>query len=79
METKKRKYYYTENSNKRSQRWQAENMTQIAIRYNNINDADILEKLNEVPNKADYIRQLIRADIKRTKDAEFIKSHINNL
>ncbi len=67
---KKRKYYYTENSNKRSQRWQAQNMTQVAIRYNNINDADILEKLNEVPNKADYIRQLIRADLSSKKTPE---------
>lgn len=28
-------------------------------------DSDILEKLNSIPNKADYIRQLIREDIKK--------------
>lgn len=31
--------------------------------YNLKSDADIIQKLSEVPNKQDYIRQLIRADI----------------
>lgn len=29
-------------------------------------DADILEKLNRVPNKSDYVRALIREDIKKS-------------
>lgn len=30
-------------------------------------DADIIEKLGKVPNKSDYIRQLIRKDMKTDK------------
>lgn len=30
-------------------------------------DSDIIEKLNSVENKTEYIRQLIRADIKEEK------------
>lgn len=30
-----------------------------------VRDADIVDKLNSVPNKSDYIRNLIRADIKK--------------
>ena len=29
-------------------------------------DKDIVEKLNSVPNKSDYVRQLIRNDIKKS-------------
>lgn len=35
----------------------------INVRYHKDYDADILEKLDQVENKADYIRQLIRKDI----------------
>lgn len=30
-----------------------------------ITDADIVKKLNQVPNKSDYVRRLIREDIKK--------------
>lgn len=81
METtkKKRKVYNPAATYERNNRWTKENMTRYTVSFHNVNDADIIEKLASVESKRDYIRQLIRADIKRTKDAEFIKSHINNL
>lgn len=47
------------------ERWKRENTTTTIIRWMNKGDADIIEKLQSVPNKADYIRQLIRADIEK--------------
>lgn len=49
-------------------RWKRENTTSMLIRWINKSDADIIAKLQSVPNKADYIRQLIRADIEINKD-----------
>lgn len=40
----------------------------ISVRYNIETDRDILEKLDSVPNKADYIRQLIKQDIACKKE-----------
>lgn len=46
-------------------RWKRENTTSMLIRWMNKGDADIIQKLQEVPSKADYIRNLIRADIEK--------------
>ena len=43
--------------------WDAANTTQIKLKLNNKQDADILEKLKGVPSKQGYIKKLIRADI----------------
>lgn len=77
MAEKKRKIYYTENAKKRNERWNKANLVTVTVRYHHVNDADVIEKVNSVPNKADYIRQLIRADIKRQKDAALIKKVIS--
>lgn len=39
------------------------NTTQIKLKLNNNTDADILKKLENVPNKQGYIKNLIRQDI----------------
>ena len=39
------------------------NTKSMALRFNLKTDADILEKLDNVPSKLGYIKQLIRADI----------------
>ena len=39
---------------------------QINFSFNLATDADILEKLESVPNKQGYIKQLIRADMERS-------------
>lgn len=38
--------------------------TQIKMKLNNKTDADILAKLESVPSKQGYIKQLIRDDLK---------------
>lgn len=38
----------------------------ITINLHNDNDAEIIDKLNSVPSKQGYIKQLIREDIART-------------
>lgn len=63
-----RKYVYNDKVNKRDQAWKKEHMTMICTRFHNANDADVIEKLKSVPNKVDYIRQLIRADINKNTD-----------
>ena len=44
-------------------KWQAQNVRRITIALMRKSDADILAKLDSVPNKTDYIRQLIREDL----------------
>lgn len=39
----------------------------IAIRIGKETEADIIQKLDSVPNKAGYIKSLIRADIEKDK------------
>lgn len=39
------------------------NTVQIALRINVSTESDILNKLNQVPNKMRYIKDLIRKDI----------------
>lgn len=39
----------------------------IQIRLNKNTDADILEKLENVPSKMGYIKELIRKDINRSE------------
>ena len=38
---------------------------QIGLKLNRTTDADILERLAEVSNKQGYIKELIRADMKK--------------
>ena len=33
-------------------------------------DADIIAKLNDVPNKTEYIRRLVKADINKKKETD---------
>lgn len=44
-------------------RWNAANTKIVNVRFNITDDSDILQKLSSVPNKTDYLRKLIRADI----------------
>ena len=38
------------------------------LQFRNIADADIIEKLNSVPSKVAYVRELIQKDIEKNKD-----------
>ena len=44
-----------------------ENYVRLCVRFRKASDSDVIEKLNSVPNKADYIRQLVLDDIAKTK------------
>ena len=44
-----------------------ENYARLSVRFRKTSDSDVIEKLNSVPNKADYIRQLVLDDIAKTK------------
>lgn len=35
----------------------------FTLRYHKVNDASVIEKIQSVPNKIDYVRQLILRDI----------------
>jgi hypothetical protein len=51
-----------------NRKYQDANIRQIKFGFNIKIDADILAKLDSVPNKLRYIKDLIRSDIK--KDSE---------
>lgn len=63
--TPKRKKEYVLN---RDNNWRKEHTRCINVRYNIENDKEILDMLDRVPNKADYIRQLILNDIHNKKE-----------
>ena len=44
-------------------RWTKNNLVNVQFRLNKQKDADIIAKLDNVPNKQGYIKQLIRQDI----------------
>ena len=50
---------------KAQKKYTKEKTRSICIRLNRETDADVLDKLATVANKADYIRELIRKDMER--------------
>ena len=51
---------------KRAQeKYDAKATVQVKMKLNVSSDADILQKLDSVPNKQGYIKELIRKDIKK--------------
>lgn len=48
-------------------RYKEKNIRQVKMDLNIKTDADILEKLDSLPNKTGYIKELIRADLNKTK------------
>lgn len=60
-----RNYENSKESQKRAtEKYDAANTVQLKMKLNKKTDADILAKLDEVPNKQGYIKQLIRDDLK---------------
>ena len=59
----------TEEYKKRKQayivKYQKENYTNVSFKLRTVEDKDIIEILNTVPNKSEYIKKLIRADRSR--------------
>lgn len=55
--------YYDEKANKRSQKYRATHVRQLNVGLSIDYDSDILAHLDTIPNRAGYIKALIRADI----------------
>ena len=58
---KKREQHHREKSNE----WKREHLKALTLKFNKEKDADVLARFDEVENKADYIRKLVRADIEK--------------
>ena len=48
-------------------RYDKTHMKPYYFKFHLVNDADIIDKLSQVKSRQDYIRQLIREDIARTR------------
>lgn len=55
----------TEAQLRAKRKYDAENTRQVRLKLNRRTDKDVLEKLDSVPNKQGYIKELIRADLKK--------------
>lgn len=53
----------TEAQIKAQKKYDAENTRQVHLKLNRRTDSDVLEKLDNVPSKQGYIKDLIRADL----------------
>lgn len=48
--------------------WIKEHTTFIGVKLNNNTDSDLIAKLDSVPSKQGYIKDLIRADLARSEN-----------
>lgn len=53
----------TEAQKRAREKYEAKATVQLKMKLNRNTDADILKKLDSVPNKQGYIKSLIRADL----------------
>ena len=51
-------------------KYDAANCKFYTMKFNRKTDADVIEKLDTVPSRQDYIRQLIRKDLTQTEPTE---------
>lgn len=63
IEKKTKKTY--QSTVKAGMKWRKEHIKQIKLDFNIESDMDILAKLASVPNRTEYIRNLIREDMKK--------------
>lgn len=59
-----------ENPYDRQNRYNKRSTTMVALRLNLKTDADILERLSQVPSKMGYVKRLIREDMARERASE---------
>lgn len=66
MEKKGYQKAYDERTGRAAQKkYQAEKCKQYLFRFTKTTDADIIEKLDSVPNRLGYIKELIRKDLQK--------------
>ena len=58
------------------ERYELTNTKRMTFKFNLKTDADILEKLNSVPNKLGYLKSVIRADIANKTNASKKKAEV---
>ena len=56
----------TEARSRAQAKYDASHTRKIVMKLNKETDKDILERLDQVPNKQGYIKELIRDDIKKS-------------
>lgn len=49
----------------RQNEWKRENMKKYAVTFSKLKDAEIIAFLDAKPNKSDYIKSLIREDLRK--------------
>ena len=54
---------YTEAHKRADKKYKRDKTTQVAVRFYNATEGDLVEHLGRQPNKQGYIKQLIRADM----------------
>jgi hypothetical protein len=59
--------YLGEAATRAQAKYDAANTVQVHIKLNKKTDADILQRLDGVPNKQGYIKEVIRADMRKKK------------
>ena len=52
----------------RQAKWDQANTIRFLVKFVKTTEADLIEHLNQQPNKSGYIKSLIRADIQREKE-----------
>lgn len=60
--TKRQRHKATENQ---KNEYKKRAMTAYTFKFHNVSDSDVIAKINEQDNKADYIRFLVREDISK--------------
>lgn len=51
-------------------RYQNENILQVKVGFNRNTEPELVERVEEEPNRARYIKNLVREDVERRKRAE---------
>ena len=50
------------------QRYERRHITRLVIKFNKVTDADVIEKIRSEPSIIDYIRRLVRNDMKNVSN-----------
>ena len=53
----------SEAKKKADEKWRRANLKQVKFNFNKPGDKDVLDKLDSVENKTDYVRRLIKEDL----------------
>lgn len=50
------------------QRYERRHITRLVIKFNKVTDADVIEQIRSEPSIIDYIRRLVRNDIRNEQN-----------